>query len=57
MPKVFEWSKTEDLKVLENPEVVSPLADDITMPMLTCSESTFRPIRFGTAVQAQDPLD
>lgn len=24
MPKVFEWSKTEDLKVLDNPDVVSP---------------------------------
>jgi hypothetical protein len=24
MPKVFEWSKTEDLRVLENPEVVCP---------------------------------
>lgn len=24
MPKVFEWSKTEDLKVLDNPEVVCP---------------------------------
>lgn len=23
MPKIFEWSKTEDVKVLENPEVVS----------------------------------
>lgn len=22
MPKIFEWSKTEDMKVLDNPEVV-----------------------------------
>jgi hypothetical protein len=48
MPKVFEWSKTEDLKVLDNPEVVrSPtyrhnLADKV--------ESTFRPVRFGSAI-------
>jgi len=54
MPKVFEWSKTEDLKVLDNPEVVrSPayhhnLADEV--------ESTFRPIRFGSAIQAQDSV-
>jgi hypothetical protein len=30
MPKVFEWSKTEDLKVLDNPEVVCPLITIIT---------------------------
>ena len=54
MPKVFEWSKTEDLKVLDNPEVVRStmnhqggVADKL--------ESPFRPIRFGTAIQAKDP--
>jgi hypothetical protein len=50
MPKVFEWSKTEDLKVLDNPEVVCfilpTLADQV--------ESPFRSIRFGSAIQAQD---